>query len=94
MHDRNAYHLIRAQLKQRKMHAKYKSIFTIIYALGGRAPKITSRFKEQCMDTYRALEHFFKQRRDQFRRKSMPSVYMLLDIVLRQNGHEPYYFIP
>lgn len=94
MNDWNAYLEVKKVLKKKKLSKRYRDIFTIIYQLGGEKPKLSSQLIQQCNNDYRALETYFNENKEYFGRKSMPSVYMLLDIILRKNGHEPKYFIP
>ncbi|NBU81990.1 MAG: hypothetical protein EBS55_10125, partial [Flavobacteriaceae bacterium] len=80
----------RWELKEYKTRKFYKDIFGIIYTLGGIQPqfqgvnKVLQQFKDIQYQFFQDLNH----------RPNMPSHFMILDLLLKQNGHEPYYKIP
>lgn len=91
--DRMLFFVVKKRLKKLKLQNLYKSIFSIIYMSGGQLPNVTNQTFHNCLVQYGALEHYFHQNKDLFGRKSMPSVYMLMDLILRRNGHEPFYVV-
>lgn len=92
--DPNAYFLVKAKLKELKQSRLYKEIFTIIYHHGGHRPNIDDDMYNQCIEEFRQLKQRFMSRRGEYSRHSMPSMYMLLDLILHRVGHYPYYRIP
>lgn len=90
----NAYFLIKAKMKSLGLNKYYKEIFMIIYQLGGVRPYIDNVLYEQCVADFQKLMFHFIKGRNEWKRHSMPSMYMVLDILLRKNGHTPYYTIP
>jgi hypothetical protein len=92
--DPNAYYLMKNRLKQLKVPKLYKEIFTLIYMHGGFKPQIQNNVYEQCVEEFKIIMQKFLGTREEYRRHSMPSNYMLLDILLKQNGHDPYYTFP
>ena len=94
VHHPEAYFMIKKQLKQRKLSKLYKEIFTIIYALGGQRPQLTNAQYHGCIRTFTLLMQVFERKRADFGRHSMPSMYVMLDQLLRSYGHTPFYTIP
>ena len=78
--------------KQVKSVKLYKEIFTIIYLLGGHKPIFTQ--VEEIKQLYKDFCFFYMKRKKAFNRKNMPSNYMLLDLLLKELDHQPYYNIP
>lgn len=92
--DRDAFFIIKRYMKVLKFHKLYKEIFLIIYKLGGVAPKISDEIFHQCVDMYQALMMAFEVKKAEWKRHSMPSNYVVMDLLLRHFGHEPYYRLP
>ena len=92
--DRDAYFRMKDKLKQMKMSKLYKEIFTLIYIHGGVKAGISNDVYEKCVQDFKVLMQKFLGTRTDYQRHSMPCNYMLLDILLRKNGHEPYYRLP
>lgn len=92
--DPNAYFLMKTKLKELKMVKFYKEIFTLIYMKGGHRPNIRNDVYEQCVHDFEVIMQKFLETRKEYHRHSMPSNYMLLDILLKQNGHESFYNFP
>lgn len=98
--DPMAYFAVKQILKQERMSRHYRSIFTILYKCGGVRPRLhhvrnAQEFYARCVQTYTQMAHYFyRSAAHTMRRTSMPSTYMLLDLIMREHGHEPYYFIP
>jgi hypothetical protein len=90
----DAYFQVKARLKAMKMSKLYKEIFTLIYINGGRRPNIDNQTYEKCVADFKVIMQKFLGIRGDYQRHSMPCNYMLLDMLLRQNGHEPYYLFP
>jgi hypothetical protein len=80
--------------KQCKPTKFYKDIFSIIYELGGLQPNVKNINEMFAM--YSAVCFQFKHLKGQgaTNRRNMPSHYMLLDLLLKEYGNEPYYEIP
>lgn len=70
----------------------YKHIFSIIYDLGGEQPRVSNIYA--MIQTYKNFAYRFSQRTAFLERRSMPSHLMVLDLILRRHGHEPYYELP
>jgi hypothetical protein len=70
----------------------YKDIFTIVYELGGRRPDFNNM--QQLYQKYKDLTYYFTRKKIQLARHNMPCNYMLLDILLRECNHTPYYNLP
>jgi hypothetical protein len=90
----DAYFLIKSKMKSLGLNKYYKEIFMIIYQLGGVRPYVDNVLYEQCVADFQKLMFHFINGRSEWNRHSMPSMYMILDILLRKNGHTPYYNIP
>jgi hypothetical protein len=91
--DRNAYQLVKQELKKLGLQKHYRDVFSIIYSIGGRKPDVTAAQAESmCYYFKRWCYHYNQQ--DRFGKHNTPSIYMLLDIILKEYGHEPYYYIP
>lgn len=91
--DVNCYDQVKKALKQLKRPKLYKEIFTIIYELGGRPPKIDHIINE-LYDKFKAFDYYYEQIRKDTGRKNGISYYMVLDIMLREMGCESYYTLP
>lgn len=70
----------------------YKDIFNIIYLLGGIQPSFTQF--DEIYQKYRELVYYFERSKLSLNRHNMPTNYMLLDILLQELGHTPYYNLP
>lgn len=90
----DAYFLMKTRLKQLKMSKLYKEIFTLIYLHGGHRPCLNNDVYEKCIHDFKVIMQKFLGTREIYQRHSMPCNYMLLDIMLRQNGHVAYYQFP
>jgi hypothetical protein len=91
---RDAYFQVKQELKVRGYNKYYKEIYTIIYLLGGVHPKVSMEQYEECVRQFKVLMFYFFKSRSRFGRYSMPSMYMVMEFLLKRNGHEPYYTIP
>jgi hypothetical protein len=94
INDSNAHDLVKAVLKRHGHTKLYKEIFTIIYLCGGQAPHLHSNIYNACIEDFKKLMYHFMKSRKDWKRHSMPSMYMLLDMLLRANGHEPHFKFP
>ena len=94
VNDKDAYFIVQRQLKSMKLNSLYKEIFTIIYRKGGHNPKIDHEIFEKCITEFKILMYHFLRNKEMWGRHSMPSIYMMMDILLRENGHVPFYNIP
>jgi len=94
LQDSNAHQMVKSVLKQHRHTHLYKEIFTIIYLCGGQPPHLDSKVYESCIEDFKKLMFHFMKCRSQWQRHSMPSMYMLLDMLLRVHGHEPHYKFP
>ena len=92
--DKNSYFIVQKQLKARGLNSLYKEIFTIIYRKGGVNPKVSYEVFEKCIAEFKILMYHFIRNKEIWGRHSMPSIYMMMDILLKENGHTPYYNIP
>ena len=90
----NAFFEVKKALKKLKYNDYYKEIFHIIYKLGGQAPVIPDEVFHECVNAYQALMLAFERKKKEWKRHSMPSNYVVLDMLLRHFGHVPYYNIP
>ncbi len=91
--DRNAYHIVKGELKKLGAQRYYKDVFTIIYALGGRKPQISPEQVDSMCNYFKRWYYNFNQL-ERFGKHNTPSIYMLMEIILREFEHQPYYFIP
>jgi hypothetical protein len=87
------YNDVKKALKQLKEPKLYKEIFTIIYELGGTAPKI-DHIIQNLYDNYAAFDYYYEQIRKDTGRKNGISYYMVLDMMLKEMGYTPYYELP
>lgn len=94
VHSTDAYYLMKTRLKELKMSKLYKEIFTLIYMHGGKKPNVQNEVYENCINDFKIIMQKFLGIREEYHRHSMPCNYMLLDILLKQNGHQPYYQFP
>lgn len=94
--DPNCYRDVQRLLKVNGFSKLYKEIFTIIYSLDGKRPKIDNRIFDACVTDFMWFQSRFRQMKKMSStcRKNMPSMYVLLDILLRRHGHTPFYVIP
>lgn len=94
--DKDCYLNVQKALRKNGMRKLYKEIFTLIYALGGKNPKIDNKLFDDCVTDFKWLYEGFQQMKksSNTRRKNMPSMYIILDLLLKRNGHTPYYNIP
>lgn len=90
---KDAYHLVKTELKKINHQALYRDIFTIIYRLGGHKPDISPE-QIDCMCNYFKRWYYHFNKLNRFGKHNCPSVHMLMDIILREFGHTPYYYIP
>lgn len=91
---KNSYAKIRKIIKREKLGKYYPDIFCIIYKCGGITPNVSSEIMRNCVKNFESLMWKFAEIRENIKRKSMPSNYMVLDRLLRKNGHIPFYEIP
>lgn len=92
--DPYSFNNVKKALKKHGFRKYYKEVFLIIYKLGGTPPNITDQVFHQCVTAYNALMIAFERKKAEWKRHSMPSNYVMLDVLLRHFGHEPYYVIP
>lgn len=92
--DRQCYNKVKGVLKRLKRPKLYKEIFTIIYQLGGVKP--TLKNVDNIYQLYRNFDYYYalKVRDGQIKRRNGISFYMMLDLFLKEMGHESYYEIP
>lgn len=93
MQDRNAYQLVKSELKKLGLQKHYRDVFSIIYASGGVKPNVSAAQAESMCHYFKRWCYHFNQC-DRFGKHNTPSIHMLLDIILKEFGHEPYYYIP
>lgn len=91
--DKSAYYLVKKELKKLGAQRYYKDVFTIIYALGGHKPQVSPEQVDSMCHYFKRWYYNFNQL-ERFGKHNTPSIYMLMEIILREFGHEPYYFIP
>lgn len=91
--ERDAYCQVKAELKRMGAQRYYKDVFTIVYALGGRKPQVSPEQVDSMCNYFRRWYYNFN-RLERFGKHNTPSIYMLMEIILREFGHEPYYYIP
>lgn len=94
LNDPWLYYAIKSKLKALKMQRFYKSIYQIIYILGGKMLEVTHTEFEALLSKYSYFAYYCSMNRDTADRKSMPSVYMVMDLLLRHTGHHTYYQLP
>lgn len=94
--DSNCYREMQRLLKQLKYRDMYKEIFVLIYELGGRRPYIDNKIFDKCVTDFMWLQSRFQRLKyvTGTVRKNMPSMYVLLDLLLKRHGHTPYYKFP
>lgn len=93
INDRDAYNQVKVQLKLLGKQRFYKDVFTIIYALGGQKPQVSPEQVDSMCNYFKRWYYNFNQKA-RFGKHNTPSIYMLMDIILREFGHTPYYYIP
>ena len=91
MNHRDAYFHVREFLRKRKLSRYYKSIFSMIYQFGGVRPRLTSEQFTRVPVEINSICHYFWDTREDRRGSSMKCVPMLLEKILLQVGHVPYY---
>lgn len=96
VNDPKCYRHVQKALKQLGHKNLYKEIFTLIYSLGGKRPYIDNHIFDNCVTDFMWLQAQFAQLRknEATKRKNMPSMYVLMDILLKRNGHQPFYQLP
>lgn len=92
--ERNVYSKIKEYLKKRRMNHMYKYIWKLIYVLGGRQPQLESETYAKIRQEFVNIQHYFYSVYDRSRRHNIKSVSMLLELLLKQVGHDPYYHFP
>lgn len=93
-HSCKAYYLVKSLLKEKRLSFLYKEIFCIIYIKGGKNPSVGHELFEKCVLDFKALAYHFTRKRHLWKRHSMPSMYMIMEYLLRENGHTPFYEMP
>jgi hypothetical protein len=93
LEDKNCYTVIKTALKKLKYPKLYKEIFTIIYLLGGKRPKIEPLIPK-LYEQYKAFDFYYEQIREELNRKNGISFYMVLDMMLKELDHSPFYNLP
>jgi hypothetical protein len=89
---RDAYYVIKKQLKKLKMRHEYKNIWSILYLLGGKTPKMENDVFHECS----RLFFEFSSKYEEFKgiRKSIPNHDMLLSAIFEKIGYDSYYKLP
>lgn len=90
----DAYFEMKKRLKELKYPKLYKEIFTLIYMHGGHRPMIGNDMYQKCVYDFNIIMKKFLGIRGDYKRHSMPCNYMLLDMLLKTNGHDTYYRFP
>ena len=94
LNDKDLYAHIKHFLKQAKCSEWYRYIWHLIYTLGGHEPHIDAQQLHQIRQEFLCLEHYFYNVYERGTRHNIKSVSMLLELLLKQVGHEPYYRFP
>ena len=89
---RDAFVLIKKQLKALKLRCEYKNIWSILYRLGGKPPNISNHLFHEC----NRLFFEFSSKYEQYKgiRKSIPNHDMLLAAIFEKLGYKTYYELP
>jgi hypothetical protein len=92
----DCYRKVQKLLKDNGYRKMYKEIFTIIYALGGKKPSVDNQVFDKCVRDFLWMQSRFKEMRENNMtvRKNMPSMYVVMDLLLKRHGHKPFYKIP
>lgn len=90
---RDCYHKVKLELKKMNRQEYYKDIFSIIYALGAPRPAITPEQMDAMCNYFKRWYHHFNTQ-SRFGGHNTPSMHMLLNIIMKEFGHEPYYDMP
>jgi hypothetical protein len=93
VNDRNAYSDVRECLKRWKLGRHYKDIFHIIYRAGGKQPELQADQLQRLDRSINSIQTYFYTKRTNLGKKSMPCVPWLLEQLLIQCGHQPYYYL-
>jgi hypothetical protein len=92
VHKPDAYIQIRDYLRRTKQAKLYGKIYCCIYLLGGQRPQLTPAQSQQLRVEFDAIEDYFTHRyQPAGQRSSMYSVPSLLELLLRDLGHTPFY---
>ena len=87
--DRYSYFTIREWLRANKISKYYPFIFKIIWKCGGkRHTYVDLGLLERKI---RSIQSYFYAQRLKFKRKSMPCVSLMLELILKDMGSEPFY---
>lgn len=93
VNDKNCYQYVKEALRALKRPKLYKEIFTIIYELGGKAPKI-DHLITRLYSMYKSFDYYYDYLRARLKRKNGISYYMILDLMLKDLGAPAYYTLP
>lgn len=92
--DPKAYMILKDLLKKNNLPRQYKNIWSILYQLGGKIPDLTNNQFHGCLNLFKKFLIIFDKHKQLWKRKSIPSHYMLLNEFLVLVNHEKYYEFP
>lgn len=91
----DAYFQARKVLKKYPKGAKYyKDVFQLIYECGGQRPEISQQLFDKCVRHFMNFQYKFLRLREEYNRHNLPCYYMILELILKQQGHQPHYEFP
>lgn len=91
----NAYFEVRKVLKKYpKGNKYYKDVFQLIYETGGIRPSIDHKLFEKCVRRFMMFQSKFLRFREEYARHNLPCYYMILEFILKEFGHTPFYHLP
>ena len=94
LQDRDAYFNVRKILKKYKYNKYYKDTFQLIYEAGGKRPQLSHQDFDNCVRRFMMFQSKFIRFRENYHRHNLPCYYMILELILKQTGHEPFYHFP
>lgn len=100
VNDRNAYAVVREQLRKLKMPWMYKNIYALIYEKGGKKVVHGPRDRDEIIIALIVIQNYYEdiQREDRpagvYKKRSLGSAKMLLSAVLKMLDKEPFYHLP
>jgi hypothetical protein len=91
--DRYAYSKVREYLTKTKNVQYYPHVFHIIYQCGGTVPELSPKQMQRLERLIRALIDYFFSIREEMGKNSIPCVPAMLEKLLHQCGHYPFYHL-
>lgn len=92
IHQKNAFFLVRKELKAQKQVKYYKHIWSLIHELGGIKHELTDQQYHNCLNIFKSFLVAFRSNPGE--RKNLPSHNMILNAILKMLNVKIYYETP